>query len=160
MLISGFIDFKVHWFQKKLLRLKVFKQQHQDFWVHKESLKPHNIDIICCYAFFSLQFPLTNIAVLCLTLMVCVPIPPQTFNWFIYQQNIDNLLNKNSGNIFHLGLYKRSRCQREAEISNTEWQHLLCHILQELHNLLCLLAKSLNYKDIACRNCMSLNWIL
>lgn len=86
------------------------QQQHQDFWVHKESLKPHNIDITCCYAFFSLQLPLTNIAVLCLN----SPIPPQTFR-FIYQQNMDNLFNKNSGNIFHLGLCKRDHHAKERQ---------------------------------------------
>lgn len=88
------------------------KQQHQDFWVHKESSKPHNIDIICCYAFFPLQLPLTDIAVLCLNSMITAP---QTFDRFIYQQNMDNLFNKNSGNIFHLGLCKGDHHAKERQ---------------------------------------------
>lgn len=60
------------------------KQQQQDFWVHKESLKPHNTEIICCSVFFSLWFSLTNIAVLCLILIVRVPISPQALNRCIY----------------------------------------------------------------------------
>lgn len=91
------------------------KQQHQDFCVHKEPLKPHNTDIIRCYAFLSLQLPLTNIDDLCLNSMICVPITPQTFNRFIYQQNMDNLFNKNSGNIFHLGLCKRDDHAKEKQ---------------------------------------------
>ncbi|XP_033374128.1 uncharacterized protein LOC117245208 [Parus major] len=85
------------------------KQQHQNFWVDKESLKPHHIDIICCYALFSLQLPVTNIAVLCLNL-ICVPIAPQIFNRFM-----ENLFNKNSGSIFHLGLYKRDHHAKERQ---------------------------------------------